>query len=343
MRCLRPEGYEEIGKEAMEYRKLGKTGIEVSTIALGCWQFAGGHYWGDQKLGWSIAAVEAALDCGINLFDTAEAYGRGESEEVLGKALGGKRPQAVIATKIGASNMDRIQEACENSLKRLGTDYIDLYQIHWPRRNIPMADQVRGLERLREQGKVRVVGVCNFGVEDLTDFLAHGRCETNQVSYSLLWRAIEYGVQQSCVENEVGILPYSSLMQGLLTGKYRTPDDFPEGRARTRLFSPDRPGTRHTEEGAEKETFEAIDNVRDIAEQIKEPMGRVSLAWLLHQPGVTSVIVGGRNADQVRENARAAEVKLENDILSRLASATEALKEKIGDNADMWAAESRIR
>jgi len=329
----------------MEYRKLGRTDISVSTIALGCWALAGGPTWGPQDEADSIATVHTALEVGINFFDTAEAYGDGLSEEILGKALAGRRHEVVIATKLRTSSAaaQDVIKACEGSLKRLRTDYIDLYQIHWPNRSVPFSETMEALERLREQGKIRAIGVCNFGVQDLSDLLSVGRCETNQLAYSLLFRAIEYGIQQKCVENDIGILCYSPLAQGLLTGKFSSPDEVPEGRARTRHFSKDRPQTRHGEDGCEAETFEAIARIRAICDRIGQPMAQVSLAWLLYQPGVVSVLAGARRPEQVRQNAAAGSLKLSEEVVKELSEATEHLKQRLGPNADMWQSDSRMR
>ncbi|GAB4564505.1 MAG: aldo/keto reductase [Anaerolineae bacterium] len=328
----------------MEYRRLGRTDIEVSVIAMGCWGLAGGGTWGPQDEEESIATVLAALEAGINFFDTAEGYGRGLSETILGKALKGRRHEAVIATKVSTSHLapDDVRQACEGSLRRLGTDYIDLYQIHWPSREVPIAETLGAMERLREEGKIRAIGVSNFGVKDLTALLEVGRCETNQLPYSLLWRAIEYEILPVCVEHEIGVLCYSPLAQGLLTGKFRSADEVPPGRARTRHFRGDRPEARHGEPGAEEETFAAIASIREICERIERPMAEVSLAWLLARPGVASVIAGARRPEQIRQNAKAAELKLAPEVVNELTSVTEALKQRLGPNPDMWQSDSRM-
>ncbi len=218
-----------------------------------------------------------------------------------------RRREAVIATKVSRANLsaDEVRRACENSLRRLRTDYVDLYQIHWPSRTVPLLETMAALERLREQGKVRAIGVCNFGMQDLSDLLAVGWAEANQLPYSLLWRAIEYEIRIRCVEEGSGILCYSTLAQGLLTGKFASADDVPQGRARTRLFSGDRPEARHGEAGCEAEVFTAIDQIRHICDEVHQPMANVALAWLLHQPGVTSVIAGARRPDQISEFVQA--------------------------------------
>ncbi len=329
----------------MEYRKLGETDISVSVVAMGCWAIVGDATWGPQDEADSLATIHAALDEGINFFDTAEAYGDGFSESLLGKALTRRRHEAVIASKVSGDQLAAtgVRQACERSLRRLHTDYIDLYQIHWPNRTIPLQETMGALEELRTQGKVRAVGVCNFGPGDLADLLAAGRAATNQLPYSLLWRAIEYAIRQQCVDNGIGILCYSPLVQGLLTGKFAAADDVPVGRARTRHFSKDRPQTRHGEAGCETETFTALEQIRRISDTIDVPMARLALAWLLHQPGVTSVLAGARNPDQIHDNVQAAAVELPPQVVDELTAATEEVKRKLGGNPDMWSSASRFR
>jgi myo-inositol catabolism protein IolS len=329
----------------MEYRNLGRTEIVVSAVAMGCWAIAGDWVWGDQDERESIATIRAALDTGVNFFDTAEAYGDGHSEIVLGKALAGHRDEAVIATKVSASGLSstEIQKACERSLRRLNTDHIDLYQVHWPNWEIPIAESMEALEKLQQQGKVRAIGVCNFGMRDLSDLLAIGRCEMNQLPYSLLWRAIEYEIRQKCMDNGIGILCYSPLSQGLLTGKFSSPDDVPEGRARTRHFSKDRPLTRHGEDGCEAGTFATIEKIHRISAKIGAPMAEVALAWLLHQPGVTSVLAGARHPEQIKQNAQAVALELPPGIMSELTKATHELRLELGPNPDQYQSDSRFR
>jgi aryl-alcohol dehydrogenase-like predicted oxidoreductase len=328
----------------MRYRRLGRTDIQVSSVCLGGWSLVGDSTWGDQDPAQSVAAIHAALEAGINTFDTAEAYGGGASEELLGKALGARRKDVIIASKVSQSNLqgDRLRQACERSLRCLKTDYIDLYQMHWPSPSVPPAEALAAMQDLQRRGKVRVIGVSNFGVSFLPELLAAGRVESNQLAYSLLWRAIEYEVQPLCVRNDLSILCYSPLCQGLLTGKFRSADEVPPGRARTRLFCGKRPQSRHGQGGAETETFQALATIRQICAEIAQPMGRVALAWLLAQPGVTSVIAGARNADQARENALAAELELPADVLRRFCDATEPVKRLLGRNADMWQADTRM-
>ena len=329
----------------MDYRRLGRTDIEVSRIAMGCWAIADEANWGVQSEGDAVEAVRTALEVGINFFDTAELYGNGLSEQLLGKALRERREEAVIASKVGPDHLAGadLQSACERSLRHLNTDWIDLYQVHWPSAEVPMAETTAALERLREQGKIRAIGISNFGPLDQSEFLGLGRCESNQLPYSLLWRAIEFGLLDECAANEISVLPYCPLAQGLLTGKFASVDEVPQPRRRSRHFSGEQELSRHGERGCEELTFATIAKIKDITERLGEPMHKVSLAWLLSQPGVASVPVGARNAEQIRRNAAAVELDLSGDALAELNLATEALKQVLGGNADMWQSESRIR
>lgn len=329
----------------MKYQKLGHSDIDVSVLALGCWPFAGGKVWGEQDDQVSIATVHAALDEGINFFDTAEGYENGHSERVLGLGLEGRRQEAVIATKVSGGHLsaDGIAKACEQSLKNLRTDYIDLYQIHWPNWDIPIVEAMGALEKLRDQGKVRVLGVCNFGPVDLNDLLAAGSIVSNQLPYSLLWRVIERDIQPLCVSHRIGIICYSPLMQGLLTGRYASADEVPEGLARTRLYSKERPMAGHGEPGCETEVFEAIAEVRRIAEDVGASMAEVALAWVRQQAGITSLLVGARTPEEVAWNLPAVDVTLPEDVIRRLSKATEDVKTKLGNNPDMWMVPSRMR
>ena len=313
-------------------------------MAMGCWAIAGDAFWGEQDESDAIEAIHAAMDSGVNFYDTAEGYGNGYSEEVLGRALEGRRERAIIATKASGNHHtpEGLRAGCEDSLRRLRTDYLDLYQLHWPSRNIPFADTWGAMQELIAEGKVRVGGVSNFGPRDLTRLLETGHPDVNQLAYNLLFRAIEFEIQPLCEQREVSILCYSSIAQGLLTGKFHAPEDVPEGRARTRHFSPDRGLARHGEPGAEDEAFRAIAEVRKIADELGAPMHHVAIAWLIRRPAVASVLVGMRNRQQALDNAAAANLDLPAEVMARLNAVTEDLKHKLGPNADMWQGDSRI-
>ncbi|MBV7329953.1 aldo/keto reductase [Chloroflexi bacterium TSY] len=329
----------------MEYRKLGQTDIDVSVLALGCWPFAGGRFWGEQDDEQSVATVHAALDAGINFFDTAESYEDGHSERVLGSGLKGQRDRAIIATKVARNHLRReeVISACENSLINLQTDYIDLYQIHWPDWSVPLEETVGALEQLKKEGKIRAIGVCNFAVQDFTEMVSLTACETNQLPYSLLWRVIEREIQPLCIEKGSGLICYSPLMQGLLTDRYATIDDVPDYLMRTRLYNPTRPNAEHTEPGCEDEVFAALTEIRRIADEVGQPMAVVALAWVRQQAGITSLLVGARSPAEVEWNLPGISLTLSDDILTELASVTTEVKAKLGSNPDMWQSTSRMR
>lgn len=329
----------------MRFRELGKSGIEVSTISMGCWAIAGGLNWGEQDERDSIKAIRTAFDSGINFFDTAEGYGDGYSEKILGKAVKDFRKEVVIASKVSSNHLKPadLKKSCEDSLRRLKTDYLDVYYIHWPNRDIPFAETLAAMEELKKEGKIRAIACSNFGKNDLRELLEHGYVAANQLPYNLLWRVIEHEIQPICVKNDVSLTCYSPIAQGLLTGKFETIDDVPDGRARTRHFSSDRPYARHDEKGAEKETFRVINRMKKISKNSGIKMVHLALSWLQYQPGVASVIVGARNPEQIKENAKAADVKLTDDIIEELNKITSDLKRKFGKNPDMWNSKQESR
>lgn len=319
--------------------------LPLSPLALGTWALAGDKMWGPQDERDSIAAIHAALDGGVTLIDTAPAYGDGYSEEVVGRALRGCRDRALIATKVGENDLtpERAVASCEASLRRLQTDVIDLLQIHWLGGGEHLETTVAALESLRAAGKVRALGVCNFGPQSIARLEAAGSgWITNQVAYNLLFRAVEYATAAASQRNGLGLLCYSPLMHGLLTGRFHTAAEVPEGRARTRHFNGNRPLTRHGGPGCEDLLFATIGQLRAIATQLRQPLADVALAWLLQQPGVTSVIFGARNPAQIERNLAAGRQKLPPDVVAALNRATDELKAALGPNNDMWESVSRI-
>jgi myo-inositol catabolism protein IolS len=329
----------------MEYRRLGKTDMQVSVIALGTWPFAGGEYWGDQDDQASIATVHAALDAGINFFDSAEGYEEGYAERILGQALIDRRDDAIVATKVSMTHLrpEDVVTSCDRSLRYLQTDYIDLYQIHYPNHDIPLAETVGAFQRLKEQGKIRAIGVSNFGVLDLTEMLSLSECETDQLPYSLLWRVIENEIQPLCDQQGVGIICYSPLAQGLLTGRYRNADEVPEGLTQSRWYASSRPRAEHGEPGVETEVFEAVEQLRGLADEAGMSMATLALAWVKDQPAVTSFLVGARNPEELSWNLPVVGQTLSPDIAARAAAITDPVKAKLGSNPDMWVVPGRMR
>ncbi len=329
----------------MIFRKLGEHGFPVSVLAFGAWQLGDPAYWGDDDNADADEVVGAAIDAGINLFDTAEMYGAGESERVLGAALRGRRDEVYVASKVAPENCEpeKLRTSCEASLRRLRTETIDLYQIHWPFRHVPFAEVYGELDTLRSEGKVRAIGVCNFGRVDLSSWMGDGECCSNQIGYNLLFRAAEYDMLPACRKLGVGVLAYMPLLQGILSGRYESVDQIPEKRRRTRHFNSHRPGTRHGESGCESELLAALHGLRALSEEVEADMATLALAWLLAQPEVTSVLVGARKGDQLRRNLRAAEIKLSANVLTRLTAMTHPLKQRLGTNPDMWDAGDAAR
>jgi len=323
----------------MEYRKLGRSDLEVSAICMGCWALAGGTVWGDQDEQEAIGALRTAVDVGVNFFDTAEGYGSGASEALLGRAFKGMRDKAVIATKVSPNNMHPVdlRAACERSLSYLQTDYIDVYYLHWPNWDIPFEETMGEMLKLKEEGKIRAVGCSNFGVTDLGAMLEISHVDVNQLAYNLLFRSIEVEIVPACLANDVSVATYSPMLHGILTGKFATLDDIPDERARTRHFSSERrPMTRHGGPGAEQETAQAMTRIREICDEAGLSMAQVSLAWLLRQPAVATVIAGARSPEQIKSNAAAVALKLTDDVVTALNEATEPLRAAFGTNADMW-------
>lgn len=330
----------------MQYRTLGKSDLKVSVYAFGAWQLGDSEYWGEKADADAEAVVQTAIDAGITLFDTAESYGNGNSEKVLGKALGTRRNQVCIASKVSPNHLvptQNLRQACEASLKRLGTDVIDVYQVHWPCDPAHFDDVAADMIRLKDDGKIRAIGVSNFGPQHLEKWMRAGECDSNQLGYNLLFRAIEYEIVPACRKQRVGILAYMPVMQGILAGRWKTVGEIPEARRRTRHFSSERPGTRHGESGCEDLLMDTLRKLDALCHEIEQPTARVAIAWLMRQPGVASVIVGGRTKAQLERNLAAADLELDDTTIARLNAITDPLKERLGTNPDMWCGEKDRR
>ena len=319
------------------HKKFGKTDLVTSTIVYGCMGGAGAFGPQDEKD--SIEALRAAFDVGINFFDTAEGYGEGYSEQLLSRALGDRRKDIIISSKVSQPHLapDELKKACERSLKNLGTDYLDQYLIHWPSREVPLEESVNVLKELQREGKIRYYGVSNFGKKDLTEVLELTDISTDQVGYNLLFRAVEHEVLPICDKKEIPIMCYSSLMQGLLAGKYKSIQDFPENRARTRMFDSKKWGQcRHGESGVEEEGEEALQKIWKIVQDTGMAMEELAVGWLKAQKSVGGIIVGTRNAEQSKMLSKLIDINLDPSIVTALSDATEKLKEALGKNIDMW-------
>ena len=239
----------------MEKFKFPHSDIEATRIAFGAWAIIGGFNWGHQEERDSRAALRAAYDMGITLFDTAKMYGNGQSEIMIAKELGDVRDKIILATKALPEDFsyERLKADCEERLRLLQTDYIDLYQLHWPNWEVPLEQPIQALTELKQEGKIRAFGVSNFGPQDLSEAIGLSpEISSNQVPYNLLWRAVEYEIQPICEKHNIPILCYSPIMQGLLAGKFDSADEVPDDRARTRHYSGKRSQARHGEGGQEE-------------------------------------------------------------------------------------------
>jgi len=291
----------------MRSKQLGKYGPDVPVICLGAWPLGGGMgALPDKQV---IDTVHAALDCGITFIDTAEGYRT--SESILGKALAGKRDKVILATKLsGDHSLEHMSRAIENSLRALNTDYIDLYQLHGPKPEYPIEQTMGGLLRLKEQGKIRTIGVSNFSAEQHAEALQYGHIDSSQPMYSLLVRAAGEAVLPFCEANGIGVIVHSPLAKGLLTGKYTPDHQFPEGDERSWMA------------GFQGERFAAALRVADRLKAWAESQGHslveLAIAWTLANPAVTSCIVGAKTPEQATMNAAAADWILTQDDLQEI-------------------------
>ncbi|MBC7237184.1 MAG: aldo/keto reductase [Chloroflexi bacterium] len=313
----------------MEKRVIGQTGIEVSAISLGCWPM-GGDYWGGADDEESIRTIHKALELGINFLDTAPAYGRGHSEEVVGRALAGRRHEAVISTKAsGAGHAEEdLRKKLAGSLERLQTDYVDVYFIHWPSREEPLAPTMEALEKLRAEGLIRAIGVSNFDVSMLEMASRHGRVDILQPPYNLIWRFIEEDVLPYCVEHGIGISTYSSLAQGLLTGTIRLNTRYAPGdmRPRSVLWKSENLG----------KCLYTVERLRAVAKELGVTLAQLSLRWLVSQPGVTTALVGARTVAEISENAGTFGWEMPEQAMRQVQEISDELYRSFPYYYDMW-------
>ncbi len=309
----------------MEYRKLGKTDLELSVITFGAWA-AGGWLWGSTNRNEAIEAIRAGINVGMTSIDTAPVYGQGDSEEIVGEAIQGMpRDKVQLLTKFGmrwdldkgtkfiqSYNNDKqaidiykyagkesvIQE-CEDSLRRMKTDYIDLYQIHWHDVTTPISETFEAVDRLIQQGKVRYAGVCNYQNEWTSEAMETIDIVSNQVGYSMVNRKMDEETIPFCIENGKPVIAYSPLERGLLTGKIKENPQFREGDHRA----------NHPSFTNEKimETNAMLAKLKPLADEKGITLGQLVLRWTVQRPGIAIALAGARNAEQTLQNAKAGE------------------------------------
>jgi myo-inositol catabolism protein IolS len=317
----------------MEFRILGTSDISISPIIMGTWQ-TGKDMWVGIDDTESTQAIKAAYDAGITTFDTAEVYGNGHSERIVGKALYDVRDRVVIATKVFSNHLQykQVIDACHGSLKNLNTDYIDLYQIHWPpgsfgSKNVSLEETMRAMTDLKAQGKIRAIGVSNFSRSQIEDAATYGRIDSLQPPYSLFWRKVEADAMPYCRQNNITLLAYSSMAQGLLTGKFGPDHRFAKGdhRFKNKLFQPENYAR----------VQKALERLRPIAAANHITLGQLALAWVISQPG-TCAIAGARNSEQAVQNAAAGNVRLSEEHLAAIDDIGKMVTDPLDDDPVMW-------
>jgi aryl-alcohol dehydrogenase-like predicted oxidoreductase len=314
----------------MEYRLLGHSGLKVSTLTLGTMTFGGQGFFakaGNTDLAGARRQIDRCITAGVNLFDTADVYSAGVSEQIVGQALEQRRHEVLIATKarfpMGQGPNDRgtsryhLIRACEASLKRLRTDYIDLYQLHEWDGQTPLEETLEALDRLERSGKIRYVGVSNFSGWHLMKALAvaerqgYARPVAQQIHYTLQAREAEYELLPISVDQGLGVLVWSPLAGGLLSGKYRRGKPQPAGTRQAAQWN--EPPVRDSEA-----LYDIVEVLLAVAQEHGATASQVALAWLLTRPGIASVIIGARTDEQLQDNLRAAELELVPGDLERL-------------------------
>ncbi|MDF5733013.1 MAG: aldo/keto reductase [Rhizonema sp. PD38] len=317
----------------MEKRRLGKSDVQITPILMGTWQ-AGKKMWVGIEDADSIKAIRAAFEAGITTVDTAEVYGDGHSEQIVAEALSDVRDSVEYATKVFANHLkyEQVIEACDRSLKNLKTDRIELYQIHWPSgafnsETVPIEETMSALNHLKEQGKIRAIGVSNFSGVQLEEAAKYGRIDSLQPPYSLFWRQVEKDAGPYCIENNISILAYSPLAQGLLTGKF-APDhkfDPQDNRAKNKLFQ----GENY------ERAQQALSKLQPIADRHQCSLAQLALAWLIAQPQ-SQAIAGARHAEQATANAQAGSVQLSAAEVQEIDAIGRIVTDHLDDNAVMW-------
>ncbi|GGC01356.1 aldo/keto reductase [Dyadobacter sediminis] len=318
----------------MKYRKLGHSDLEVSVITFGAWA-AGGWMWGGTERSEAVKAIQDSFHAGVTSIDTAPVYGQGLSEEIVGEAIKDfPRDKVQILTKYGMrwdiakgdlamhsknnegqdidiykyAGKESVIKECEDSLRRLGTDYIDLYQIHWHDKTTPIEETMEAVSTLIEQGKVRYAGVCNYDAELMKEAAKYINLVSDQVPYSMVKRENEAELVPYCMENNKSILAYSPLERGLLTGKMKPGHQ----------FAPDdhRASLKYYKDENLKRVNSFLDQIRPLADEKNASLGQLVLRWTVEQPGITIALVGARDSAQALQNAAAIDIDLSQKEIS---------------------------
>lgn len=314
-------------------QRLGRSSVNVSSLILGTWQ-AGKKDWGNIDDEAICHTFDQALALGITSFDTAAMYGRGTSEKVIGKQMSQHRSRLQLLTKVSPSQLSyqQVLSACDRSLRYLNTDYIDLYQVHWPAGSfgtpkVAIEDTLSALLHLKQKGKILAIGVSNFSLDQLKDAQRYGQIDSIQSPYSLFWRHIEADILPYCAQHGITVLAYSPLAQGLLTCKFPAVPSFTtdDHRGTNILFS------RRLSSVIQP----AIQQFKTLATQLELSPAQLALSWILSKPDVAA-IVGARHPDQIRDNSHARSVRLSESTLMTLTQISDTVMARLDDNPVMW-------
>jgi aryl-alcohol dehydrogenase-like predicted oxidoreductase len=298
-------------------------------LALGCWAFGGGQ-WGGQDDDASMQTMAAALHAGLDHFDTAAAYGGGHSETLVGQFLAqdDRLSKVYLATKGNGSDPQAIRKQLHSSLERLGVDAVDLYYLHWPKTGADLTGIVSELVSAREEGLIRGIGVSNFSVAQLKEVQQVTKIDAHQFGYNLIWRFAERDVLPYCHEQGIACVTYSSIAQGVLTGKFGPDPQFPEG--------DQRPNTTIFKDDVWPHVYKAVEQLKGLADEVGRPLTHLAIQWVARQPGVTSVLLGARTPEQARENAAAGQGLIDDAVLDRMTAICDALMPKIPDTGNIF-------
>jgi len=300
---------------------------EISRIGFGTWVI-GGNDWGLQSDSDSIGALKEGLGCGCTHIDTAQAYGHGHAEDLIGKVIGKHREKLFIASKTICRPPEKIEQVVQLSLRRMKTDYLDLYYIHWPSSRLEHAPVMEILQKLKNQGLIRAVGVSNFSVAQMIDCMRAGPIDVHQVCYSLLWRWPERDVLPFCKNNGIQIVTYSTLAQGILTGKFARDAVFDKGdhRSHNVFFEPN----------VWPYVYDGVMAMQAVAQLEGVSLASLAVQWVLQKEIVLSSLVGARNALQARQNASLLDIGVSDAALKRLTEISDSIKAYIPDTGNIF-------
>jgi aryl-alcohol dehydrogenase-like predicted oxidoreductase len=332
----------------MELRPFGRTGLDVSAVGFGCWEVGGGY--GPVEEADFARAVGRALDLGVNCFDTAEGYGMGASERALGQALGGRRDEAIVVTKFGMnyrdkpnlrdSSRERVVASIDKSLKNLGTDYVDVYLVHWPDRLTPFEETMSALDDVVRDGKVRFVGLSNFKLDEIEACMAVRRVDVVQYGWNMFDRRMQRDILPYCAEQGVGFMAYGSLAFGLLAGTFTEDMDFGTQDWRSRqgnmgsikmfaaLFGPEK----------FKDNVRAVEQLKGVAARYGKSLPQLALRWATSHPAVSTALVGCRTVAEVEDNVGAVGWAIDDADLAEIDAAF--ARHEIDTTPEFWIEEA---